>query len=169
MWSDNPLVSLRSKLGASHLQGRPFWRSKIKATTKGKFVMLKRLTQLVVTLAAVCVFQQGATLAQQCQGCECAGNPNVYPVYTYEECFLGRGAWELVCTGPDGQQKVVNRGINFTGRPKVVPKDCTLRFIPGNAHLTGHPANGCRPSNPPYNRHLDPNPCNDPKNLGIAC
>lgn len=107
----------------------------------------------------VCCCLNEEIFAQQCQGCVCSNGPSVYPAYTIQECIQGCSIIEIVCSGDGG---VTRRqfGLAFAGKPKSVPKDCTIEIIPNGGTLTGHPASGCptgRPQVSPGGGCMGPN------------
>jgi hypothetical protein len=82
---------------------------------------------------------QGCT----CQGCTCSGSREVHPAGSLEECIQGCSVLQLVCTGRDIIPTTTVIGLGFEGRPKDVPKDCTIRTIPNGGMLTDQPASTC--------------------------
>jgi hypothetical protein len=82
---------------------------------------------------------QGCT----CQSCTCSGSREVHATATLEECVQGCSVLQLVCTGRDIIPTTTVIGLGFEGRPKDVPKDCTIRTIPNGGMLTDKPASTC--------------------------
>ena len=105
--------------------------------------MRGHVSALKITLVMLCFMAAEELRGQACQGCTCAGSSEVHPAATLQDCIQGCSILELVCSGRDIMPETTVIGLGFGGRPKRIPKDCTILSIPNGGLLTGKPASGC--------------------------